>query len=517
MNNPDEKSAAEQFGKGDKYVGVATLLATLPGLPMFGHGQFEGFAEKYGMEFRRASMDEQPDQWLIERHEREIVPLLHRRGDFAEARDFLLYDVAADGGGVDEHVFAYSNGSGPSRSLVVYHNRYAETAGWIRDSVAFALKAADGSKSMVRRSLAEGLGRGRRAGRRPMARACASSAPASSTCGPCAEVRERGVHVALRAYETRVFWELRELSDAAGVWARLAERLGGRGVPSLEGALRELQLTPGARRAAGGDRRSRRGAAVGAARRRRRGGDGHGRRSRGGRGRGGAARSTRDRGRSSPGSTTRRRSRRCASGRCSRRSGRLPRVPTSGRRAGPGTRSCGSRRSWRGGAAHRRASTRPAPGGPPSGCACCSTCRCRRRWAAAAPTTAAAAARGRVARRPGRPLVPAGQPLGRRRLVPPRVVGRAARLDGPPRARPDAGRRPRAPTRRALRRRRVASPKPPMRPATRSRGSAPRSPSRPSHRRHRESTKPRLPKATGLPPGPASPKTRSGKDGPPSA
>jgi hypothetical protein len=58
------------------------------------------------------------------------------------------------------------------------------------------------------------------------------------------DVRERGVHVSLRAYETRVFWELRELSDAAGVWGRLAERLGGRGVPSLEGSLRELELTP---------------------------------------------------------------------------------------------------------------------------------------------------------------------------------------------------------------------------------------------------------------------------------
>ena len=65
MNNPDEKTAVEQFGKGDKYFGVATLLATLPGLPMFGHGQFEGFAEKYGMEFRRATLDEQPDEWLV--------------------------------------------------------------------------------------------------------------------------------------------------------------------------------------------------------------------------------------------------------------------------------------------------------------------------------------------------------------------------------------------------------------------------------------------------------------------
>ena len=36
MNNPDEETAVEQFGKGDKYFGIATLMATLPGLPMFG-------------------------------------------------------------------------------------------------------------------------------------------------------------------------------------------------------------------------------------------------------------------------------------------------------------------------------------------------------------------------------------------------------------------------------------------------------------------------------------------------
>ena len=54
MSNPDEKTAVEQFGKGDKYFGVATVLATLPGLPMLGHGQVQGFGEKYGMEFRRA-------------------------------------------------------------------------------------------------------------------------------------------------------------------------------------------------------------------------------------------------------------------------------------------------------------------------------------------------------------------------------------------------------------------------------------------------------------------------------
>ncbi len=243
MNNPDEKTAVEQFGKGDKYFGVATLLATLPGLPMFGHGQFEGFAEKYGMEYRRAALDEHVDEWLIARHEREIVPLLHRRGDFAEARDFTLYDVGHDAGGVDEAVFAYTNGSGGARSLVVYHNRYGETSGWIRDSVPFSVKDDDGSKRTVTRTLAEGLGLADGPGDDRWV-AFREQRSSLEYLRSVAELRERGLHVRLKAYETRVFWELRELHDGAGIWRRLAERLGGRGVPSLEDELRHQQLGP---------------------------------------------------------------------------------------------------------------------------------------------------------------------------------------------------------------------------------------------------------------------------------
>ena len=101
MNNPDEETAVAQFGKGDKYFGIATMLATLPGLPMFGHGQVEGYAEKYGMEYRRAYWDEEPDPALVERHERQIFPLLHRRHLFAEVEHFLLYDVVAPEGHVN--------------------------------------------------------------------------------------------------------------------------------------------------------------------------------------------------------------------------------------------------------------------------------------------------------------------------------------------------------------------------------------------------------------------------------
>jgi hypothetical protein len=139
MTNPDEETAVEQFGTGDKYFGVATLLATLPGLPMIGHGQVEGFGEKYGMEFRKARLDERPNDGLVARFEDDIVPLLHERRRYAGAVDFRLYDVVSDGGGVAEDVFAYSNGQGADRSLVVYHNKFGSAAGWLRDSIPFAV------------------------------------------------------------------------------------------------------------------------------------------------------------------------------------------------------------------------------------------------------------------------------------------------------------------------------------------------------------------------------------------
>jgi hypothetical protein len=144
---------------------------------------------------------------------------------------------------VDENVFAYSNGAGPSRSLVVYHNRYAETSGWIRDSAAYAVKEGDGSKRLVRRTIAQGLAldEGPAGDRWIVMREQRSGLEHLRSV---AELRERGLHVHLRAYETKVFWEMRELRDTSGVWRRLAERLGGRGVPSLEDALRELQLAP---------------------------------------------------------------------------------------------------------------------------------------------------------------------------------------------------------------------------------------------------------------------------------
>lgn len=242
MNNPDERTAVDQFGKGDKYFGVCTLLSTLPGLPMFGHGQIEGYTERYGMEFRRAQRDEQSDSWLVGRHEREITPLLHRRPLFAEVENFLLYDFYTDSGHVNEDVFAYSNRRGNERGLVIYHNRYADTQGWVRMSCSYAEKQADGSKRNRQRSLAEGLGLAHDA---MLFVAYRDAFTGQEFIHRSSEIVEKGLRVQLGAYKTHVFLDWRELrDDASHHWSALCDHLQGRGVPSLEDELRWLELRP---------------------------------------------------------------------------------------------------------------------------------------------------------------------------------------------------------------------------------------------------------------------------------
>src|SRR6185503_8202816 len=77
------------------------------------------------MEFRRAMLEEQPDQELVRLHERVVFPLLRERWRFAGSDGFRLID-AFQGDALDEDVIAYANERRGSRSLVVYRNKYAE-------------------------------------------------------------------------------------------------------------------------------------------------------------------------------------------------------------------------------------------------------------------------------------------------------------------------------------------------------------------------------------------------------
>ena len=239
MSNPDERTAIDQFGNGDKCFGVATMMATLPGLPMFGHGQIEGFTEKYGMEFRRARYQEDPDLGLVARHDREIAPLLHKRWLFAESENFLLYDFYRDNGSVDENVFAYSNRRGEHRALIIYHNKFGSTSGTVHQSAAYADKGAghlrqqtlggafglpnDVNLFLAYRDINTGLEHLQRA----------------------SKIVTEGFSIELHAYNCHVFLDWRELRpDEDHRWDLLCDHLGGRGVPGLDEALLALEVAP---------------------------------------------------------------------------------------------------------------------------------------------------------------------------------------------------------------------------------------------------------------------------------
>jgi hypothetical protein len=239
MSNPDERTAIDQFGSGDKYFGVCTLLATLPGLPMFGHGQIEGYTERYGMEFKKARLDEYPNDGLIARHQHEIAPLLKNRKLFAESANFLLYDFWTDGGSVDENVFAYSNRLDDQRAVILYNNAFGSTRGTIHGSADSMDK---GSGTMRQRSLADGLGIWDRPG---LVFAYRDTARGLEYLRRAGDIQNQGLTVDLRGYQYVVLLDWRELqSTTQQPWDRLCDALNGEGVYSVDDALSKLRLRP---------------------------------------------------------------------------------------------------------------------------------------------------------------------------------------------------------------------------------------------------------------------------------
>ena len=239
MNNPDEKTAVEQFGTGDKYFGICVLLSTMPGLPLFGHGQLEGFGEKYGMEYKRAYWDEKVNQGLLERHQREIFPLLHQRKRFAEVKNFALYNFANGYGNVDESVFAYSNYGENYHSLVVYNNRYGDTEGFIKYSVSFARKQGD-NKVMTSTTLSESLGL------HPDSEyfvVLHDHIRGMDFIRSSEQICREGLFMHLHAYEYYVFNDVYEVRDNdQHTWRQLFEWLGGEGTPDINEALEEIRF-----------------------------------------------------------------------------------------------------------------------------------------------------------------------------------------------------------------------------------------------------------------------------------
>lgn len=230
MSNPDEKTAIEQFGNGDKYFGITIVLSTLPGLPMFGHGQVEGFREKYGMEFRKPKLHETPDEAFIDGHNWKIFPVLHRRYLFADVEQFFLYDLITPNGSVDENVFAYSNIYGDERGLVLHHNKFGDTRGWIKTSSAYLDKSTGDLKQ---KSLAEGLGL-------PFEGYVIFKDYVTHLeyIRSSEEIWRQGMYVELHAYQHHVFMDWRFVDDEK--WQSIHDALKGAGVESMQAKWDEM-------------------------------------------------------------------------------------------------------------------------------------------------------------------------------------------------------------------------------------------------------------------------------------
>lgn len=238
MNNPDEQTAIKQFGDGDKYFGICTMMVTMPGLPMFGHGQIEGFHEKYGMEYRKAYWNEEINWGFLHHHENTIFSIMKKRYIFTDVKNFLLYDFWT-GNYVNEDVFAYSNRFLNDKALVVYHNKFAETKGFIRTSVGFSILEGD-EKRLIQKNLAEGL-----------------LLPKEGYCifkdyitgleylRRNKELNENGLYLELHAYQAFVFMDLRIVQDNEFFhYSQLYDLLGGKGVYNLNETLQEMIYQP---------------------------------------------------------------------------------------------------------------------------------------------------------------------------------------------------------------------------------------------------------------------------------
>lgn len=241
MSNPDEETAIRQFGTGDKYFGIAMLMVTLPGLPMFAHGQVEGYTEKYGMEYQRAYYNETPNHWLVERHERELFPLMKKRYLFSQVRNFWLFDLVDSYGNVNENVFAYTNSEYGERSLVVYNNKYESASGKIARSSPKLVSSGESEKKIETKSLVEALGINPSQNLFYIFR---EHNTGLEYIRSGRTLDENGFHIELGAFKYAVYLDWREFYDVNGDWANLAWHLGNNGVPNVQRAFSEMKLSP---------------------------------------------------------------------------------------------------------------------------------------------------------------------------------------------------------------------------------------------------------------------------------
>jgi len=229
LTTPDEEPAAVGFGIGDRALLAATLAATLPGVPMLGHGQWEGQRERYGMEYRAPRTNDPVSTDHVERYDCEIAPLLRARHLFAGVTDFRWFDAQSDKKAARESAYAFSNAAGSAHTLVIALN--SDTAAEL--TIQHASPAVAPSSSLAGASagplpastIADRLGVTERAGDVVELRDAITN---SSLLVSTASLVHSGLTVRLPAFGRVVFWGVAQHhSTPSEPWGDLAAQASG--------------------------------------------------------------------------------------------------------------------------------------------------------------------------------------------------------------------------------------------------------------------------------------------------
>ncbi len=236
MSNPDEETAIKQFGIDDKYFGVCIMMLTLPGLPMFAHGQIEGYTEKYGMEYQRAYYNEFPNEWLVERHEREIFDIVKKRYLFSEIKNFWFFDFIDQNENLNEDVFAFTNSVGNEKALVFFNNKFQTSSGKIKFSVPKLISNDNSEKKLSAVSFAESLEIKYDDNYYYVIQEHIENLEYIYSGK---ELHDNGFFISLDAFKYRVYWNFREVYDTDGTFYNITSELAGKGVPSIDEMIKQ--------------------------------------------------------------------------------------------------------------------------------------------------------------------------------------------------------------------------------------------------------------------------------------
>jgi hypothetical protein len=114
--------------------------------------------------------------------------------------------------------------------LVVYHNKFADTRGWIKSSAAYVDKS---SGITLQKSLADGLG---------LPRVgyviFKDYVTQLEYIRSCKEIWDKGMYVELSAYQCHAFMDWRFVGDSE--WKTICDQLNGAGVPSMQDEWKKL-------------------------------------------------------------------------------------------------------------------------------------------------------------------------------------------------------------------------------------------------------------------------------------